>query len=89
MSTCVFKAQLLNMRTDLCEVQASKAVLESEVHRQLLNVHSAQLELATVQRGSQQSPDSQEIMRRLVRTNHQLVSLSCLMFAVVEGERDG
>ncbi|XP_075252513.1 Golgi-associated PDZ and coiled-coil motif-containing protein-like isoform X1 [Convolutriloba macropyga] len=59
------EAQLLNMRTDLCEVQASKAVLESEVHRQLLNVHSVQLELATLRSGSQQNPDSQEIMRRL------------------------
>ena len=68
------------MRTDLCEVQASKAVLESEVHRQLLNVHSAQLELATIQRGLQQGPDSQEIMRRLVSI---LVSFSCTIFETV------
>ncbi|OCT80305.1 Golgi-associated PDZ and coiled-coil motif-containing protein isoform X3 [Xenopus laevis] len=39
------EAQLLDMKSELTEVQAEKAVLDKEVHDQLLQLHAVQLQL--------------------------------------------
>ncbi|XP_077977664.1 Golgi-associated PDZ and coiled-coil motif-containing protein-like [Glandiceps talaboti] len=39
------EAQVMNLRTDLCEVRATKSVLEKELHNQLLQLHAVQLQL--------------------------------------------
>lgn len=39
------KAQLVDLRSELTETQAEKVVLEKEVHDQLLQLHSIQLQL--------------------------------------------
>ncbi|XP_071818849.1 Golgi-associated PDZ and coiled-coil motif-containing protein-like isoform X3 [Apostichopus japonicus] len=39
------EAQLLDLREELCEVQANKSILEKELHNQLLQFHAVQLQL--------------------------------------------
>lgn len=39
------EAQLLDLREELCEVQANKSILEKELHNQLLQLHAVQLQL--------------------------------------------
>ncbi|CAH1227538.1 GOPC [Branchiostoma lanceolatum] len=39
------EAQLVDLRSDLCEVRATKSILEKELHNQLLQLHAVQLQL--------------------------------------------
>lgn len=57
------KAQLVDLKSELTETQAEKVVLEKEVHDQLLQLHSIQLQLHA-QTG--QSVDSGTIKAKLV-----------------------
>ena len=41
----IFQAQLVDLKSELTETQAEKAVLEKEVHDQLLQLHAVQLQL--------------------------------------------
>ncbi|XP_013384582.1 Golgi-associated PDZ and coiled-coil motif-containing protein [Lingula anatina] len=41
----IFWAQLLDMRSEMCEVRASRSIMEREVHNTLLQLHAAQLQL--------------------------------------------
>lgn len=54
----------MDLRSDMIELQASKAVLEQELHTLLLQLHSSQLEVHEL-RGLE--VDSQEIKKKLVR----------------------
>lgn len=60
---CVFQAQLVDLRSELTDVQAEKAVVEEEVHEQLLQLHAMQLKL---QAKAGQTVDSDSIMDRMV-----------------------
>lgn len=57
------QAQLLDQRSELTEVKAEREVLEREVHDQLLQLHSLQLQLYAKQG---QAEDSDTIKDRLV-----------------------
>lgn len=59
----VFKAQLVDLKSELTETQAEKVVLEKEVHDQLLQLHSIQLQLHAK---TGQSVDSGTIKAKLV-----------------------
>lgn len=41
----MFQAQLVDLKSELTETRAEKAVLEKEVHDQLLQLHAIQLQL--------------------------------------------
>ncbi|CAL1535299.1 unnamed protein product [Lymnaea stagnalis] len=56
------EAQLVDMRSDMIEVQAAKTVVERELHTLLLQLHSSQLEVHEL-RGLE--VDSQEIKKKL------------------------
>ncbi|CAG5115204.1 unnamed protein product, partial [Candidula unifasciata] len=56
------EAQLVDMRSDIIELQAAKAVVEQEMHTLLLQLHSSQLE---VQESRGLEVDSQEIKKKL------------------------
>lgn len=57
------KAQLVDLKSELTETQAEKVVLEKEVHDQLLQLHSVQLQLHAK---TGQSVDSGTIKAKLV-----------------------
>lgn len=57
------EAQLVDLRSELTETQAEKVVLEKEVHEQLLQLHSTQLQLHAK---TGQSVDSGAIKAKLV-----------------------
>ncbi|XP_033099367.1 Golgi-associated PDZ and coiled-coil motif-containing protein-like isoform X2 [Anneissia japonica] len=57
-----YEAQIMNLRADLCEVQATKAVLEKELHNQLLQLHAIQLQLHV---STGQNVDSDSIKEKL------------------------
>lgn len=59
----VYKAQLVDLKSELTETQAEKVVLEKEVHDQLLQLHSIQLQLHAK---TGQSVDSGTIKAKLV-----------------------
>lgn len=59
----VLKAQLVDLKSELTETQAEKVVLEKEVHDQLLQLHSIQLQLHAK---TGQSVDSGTIKAKLV-----------------------
>lgn len=59
----LFKAQLVDLRSELTETQAEKVVLDKEVHDQLLQLHSTQLQLHAK---TGQSADSGTIKAKLV-----------------------
>lgn len=61
----IFQAQLVDLKSELTETQAEKAVLEKEVHDQLLQLHAVQLQLHA-QTG--QNVDSGAIKAKLVST---------------------
>jgi hypothetical protein len=42
---CVIQAQLVDLHSELCEVRATKSVLDREVHNLLLQLHACQLQL--------------------------------------------
>ncbi|XP_057209652.1 Golgi-associated PDZ and coiled-coil motif-containing protein isoform X1 [Triplophysa rosa] len=56
------EAQLVDLRSELTDVQAEKAVVEEEVHEQLLQLHAMQLKL---QAKAGQTVDSDSIMDRM------------------------
>ncbi|XP_059139989.1 Golgi-associated PDZ and coiled-coil motif-containing protein-like [Physella acuta] len=56
------EAQLVDLRSEIIEVQAAKSVLEKELHTLLLQLHSSQLEVHEL-RGLE--VDSQEIKKKL------------------------
>ncbi|XP_061667481.1 Golgi-associated PDZ and coiled-coil motif-containing protein isoform X2 [Syngnathoides biaculeatus] len=56
------EAQLVDLRSELTEAKAERAVVEREVHEQLLQLHALQLQLYTKQG---QAPDSDSIKDRL------------------------
>ncbi|KAM6965225.1 Golgi-associated PDZ and coiled-coil motif-containing protein [Aplochiton taeniatus] len=60
------EAQLVGLRSELTEAQAERAVVEREVHEQLLQLHTLQLQLHAKQ-GQAQSDDSESIKDRLER----------------------
>ena len=53
----------MNLRADVCEVRATKSILEKELHTQLLQLHAVQLQLHAK---TGQSVDSDAIKKRLV-----------------------
>lgn len=57
------EAQLVDLKSELTETQAEKVVLEKEVHNQLLQLHSVQLQLHAK---TGQSVDSGTIKAKLV-----------------------
>ncbi|XP_067676025.1 Golgi-associated PDZ and coiled-coil motif-containing protein-like [Haliotis asinina] len=56
------EAQLVDMRSDIVEIQAAKAVIEKELHTLLLQLHSSQLQMQAL-RGME--VDSEDIKRKL------------------------
>ncbi|KTF83458.1 hypothetical protein cypCar_00038138, partial [Cyprinus carpio] len=56
------EAQLVDLRSELTDVQAEKAVVEKEVHEQLLQLHAMQLKL---QAKGGQAVDSDSIKDRM------------------------
>lgn len=77
----VFKAQLVDLKSELTETQAEKVVLEKEVHDQLLQLHSIQLQLHAK---TGQSIDSGTIKAKLVSGLEDNTYLTCIL----EGEKD-
>ncbi|XP_071955854.1 Golgi-associated PDZ and coiled-coil motif-containing protein-like isoform X2 [Antedon mediterranea] len=69
-----YEAQIMNLRADLCEVQATKAVLEKELHNQLLQLHAVQLQLHV---STGQNVDSDAIKAKLEKEmdNHMADSI--------------
>lgn len=59
----IFQAQLVDLKSELTETQAEKAVLEKEVHDQLLRLHAVQLQLHAK---TGQNVDSGAIKAKLV-----------------------
>lgn len=59
----IFQAQLVDLKSELTETQAEKAVLEKEVHDQLLQLHAVQLQLHAE---TGQNVDSGAIKAKLV-----------------------
>lgn len=60
---CLLQAQLLDLREELCEVQANKSILEKELHNQLLQFHAVQLQLHAK---TGQTVESDAIKKKLV-----------------------
>ncbi|XP_072018787.1 Golgi-associated PDZ and coiled-coil motif-containing protein-like [Amphiura filiformis] len=56
------EAHVTNLRADLCEVRATKSILEKELHNQLLQLHAVQLQLHAQ---SGQKVDSDAIKKKL------------------------
>ncbi len=54
---------MIDLRSDLFEVRATKAILEKELHNLLLQLHAAQLQLHAK---TGQDADSETIMKKLV-----------------------
>lgn len=77
----IFKAQLVDLKSELTETQAEKVVLEKEVHDQLLQLHSIQLQLHAK---TGQSIDSGTIKAKLVSSLEDNTYLTCIL----EGEKD-
>ena len=65
-SVC-FQAQLIDLRSDLYEVRATKSILEKELDTLLLQLHASQLQLHT-KSGNDQA-DSENIKKKLVSLN--------------------
>ena len=61
----LFQAQLLDLRSDLLEVRATKSILEKELQTMLLQLHSSQLQL---QEKMGHNIDSETIKKKLVST---------------------
>lgn len=61
--TLFVQAQLVDLRSELTEAKAERAVVEREVHDQLLQIHALQLQLHAKQG---QDEDSDTIKDRLV-----------------------
>ncbi|CAH1799880.1 unnamed protein product [Owenia fusiformis] len=62
-SSAKLEAQLIDHRSDLCEVRATKTVVEKELQNLILQLHSCQIELQTVKSGH--DVDSEAIKRKL------------------------
>ena len=60
----VFQAQLIDLRSDLYEVRATKSILEKELHTMLLQLHASQLQVH--QKSGQTDLDSDSIKKKLV-----------------------
>lgn len=58
-----WQAQLVDMKSDVVNVQAAKAVVEKELHNVLLQLHAAQLQLQA-QKGV--DVDSESIKKKMV-----------------------
>lgn len=74
-----YKAQLVDLKSELTETQAEKVVLEKEVHDQLLQLHAIQLQLHAK---TGQSVDSGTIKAKLVSNLEGNIQLICIL----EGE---
>ena len=61
----VLQAQLVDLKSELAETQGEKAVVEREVHDQLLQLHAMQLQLSAK---AGQAVDSDSIKDRMVGT---------------------
>lgn len=61
-SNAKLEAQLLDLRSDLYEVRATKSLMEKELHNLLLQLHACQLQLATK---SGHDVDSESIKKKL------------------------
>ncbi|GAB6032840.1 hypothetical protein CHUAL_012042 [Chamberlinius hualienensis] len=60
------ESQLVDLRTELCEVRANKSILEKELQKLLLQLHSAQLQVFTSQSfNSNHIIDSESIKKKL------------------------
>ena len=57
---------MIDLRSDLFEVRATKAILEKELHNLLLQLHAAQLQLHA-KTGT--DTDSETIMKKLVSSD--------------------
>ena len=68
----LLQAQLVDLRSELTDEQAERAVVEREVHDQLLQLHALQLQLH-VKQGT--TEDSDSIKEKLVGTTE---STTCL-----------
>lgn len=64
------QAQLVDLRSELTEAKAERAVVEREVHDQLLQLHALQLQLHAKQG---QAEESDSIKDRLVGAGEQSV----------------
>lgn len=64
-SGSLLQAQLVDLRSELTDAKAERAVVERVVHDQLLQLHALQLQLHNKQG---QTPDSDSIKDRLVGT---------------------
>ena len=71
----------MDLKSELTETQAEKVVLEKEVHDQLLQLHSIQLQLHAK---TGQSIDSGTIKAKLVSSLEDSTYLTCSL----EGEKD-
>lgn len=71
----------MDLKSELTETQAEKVVLEKEVHDQLLQLHSIQLQLHAK---TGQSIDSGTIKAKLVSSLEDNTYLTCIL----EGEKD-
>lgn len=60
----------MDMRSDIVEIQAAKAVIEKELHTLLLQLHSSQLQMQAL-RGME--VDSEDIKRKLVSWEQSLI----------------
>lgn len=77
----VLQAQLVDLKSELTETQAEKAVLEKEVHDQLLQLHAVQLQLHAK---TGQSVDSGAIKAKLVSMQARMEDYIILFLLLVE-----
>lgn len=100
--TFYLQAQLVDLRSEVTEAKAERAVVEREVHDQLLQLHALQLQLHAKQG---QAEDSDSIKDRLVgrreeklstafRLNEENVDNNVFLYLIqtiqkVQGERRG
>ena len=78
------QAQLVGMRTDILELESSKATIEKELHTLLLQLHASQLEQHQL-RGIEINSD--EIKKKLVsprlQTRGNVFFLYCFFFLII------
>lgn len=67
---------MVDLKSELTETQAEKVVLEKEVHDQLLQLHSVQLQLHAK---TGQSVDSGTIKAKLVSSLEGNLYLTCIL----------
>lgn len=77
----ILQAQLVDLKSELTETQAEKAVLEKEVHDQLLQLHAVQLQLHAK---TGQSVDSGAIKAKLVSMQARMEDYIILFLLLVE-----